>query len=234
VLLAQLLETDDCVLSLAVTPDRKKLAAGGCDRLVHVWQLGESPTTANLDQTIDIHSDWVLGLAFSPNGSRLLTASRDKTAKVWDLNKRETVQSFAEHQQPVFSVAMQANGQAGLSVGGDHMLRIWNADGTAKAIKTVSGHSEEVTRIVPVPGQLLFITASADATVRVWTADGNPVRTLGGFSDQVYAVAVSPDGARVAAGGWDGMVRVWNLADGAMLAAFSASPGHVPKSTAQK
>src|SRR3954454_13871200 len=37
VLLKELLETEDAVLALALSPDGKELAAGGCDRLVRVW-----------------------------------------------------------------------------------------------------------------------------------------------------------------------------------------------------
>ena len=39
VLLKELLELDDEILALALSPDGKKLAAGGCDRLVRVQDL---------------------------------------------------------------------------------------------------------------------------------------------------------------------------------------------------
>jgi WD40 repeat protein len=42
----------------------------------------------------------------------------------------------------------------------------------------------------------------------------------------VYAVTLSPDGKLVAAGSWNGEVRVWKTADGALLKAFNASPGY--------
>jgi len=37
VLIKHLLDTDDEVMCLAVSADGKKLAAGGCDRIVSVW-----------------------------------------------------------------------------------------------------------------------------------------------------------------------------------------------------
>src|SRR5262249_57093771 len=107
VLVKKLLDADDEVLCLALSADSKKLACGGCDRLVIVWDLSSGVAAAKLEQTIENHADWVFGVAFAADGKHLLTCSRDKTAKVWDLSTRESVLTFPEHQNPVYSVAVK-------------------------------------------------------------------------------------------------------------------------------
>ena len=73
------------------------------------------------------------------------------------------------------------------------------------------------------------MTASADDTVRIWNEDnGSAVRTLSGHTDYVYALAVSPDGTLIASGSFNGEVRIWKTADGALVKAFNASPGMAP------
>lgn len=229
VMVKQLLDSDDSVLCLALSPDGKRLAAGGCDRQARVWDLSEGVANAKLEQTVETHADWVLGLALTPDGKRLVTASRDKTAKVWDLTKKEVTATFPEHQAAVYGVAIKADGKVAFSVGADKTLRLWNAGGDGKQIKALAGHGDEVFRVVSHPAAVVLATASADKTVRLWKEDGNPLRTLSGLNDQVYAVTISPDGSLVAGGSWDGEVRVWKLADGKPVAAFNASPGYQPK-----
>ena len=41
----------------------------------------------------------------------------------------------------------------------------------------------------------------------------------------VGAPRITPDGTRVAGGGYDGTVQVWNVADGKSVFQFKASPG---------
>ena len=117
VLVKQLFDVDDSVLCLAVSPDGKTLAAGGCDRAVRVWDLSDGLDKAKLEQTIENHADWVLGCALTADGKYLVTAGRDKTAKVWDLKAKESVVTFPEHQNIVYGVAVKADGKAGFSVG---------------------------------------------------------------------------------------------------------------------
>ncbi len=226
VLIKQLLDAEDEVLCLALSSDGKKLAAGGCDRIVNVWDLSGGVAEAKLQQSYEIHADWVFGVAFTPDGKHLLSASRDKTAKVWDLAARESVITFAEHQNAVYAVAASADGRFAYSGGEDAQLRTWNITGEGKQVRASGGHGRTIFKVVLHPKQPLLLTCSADQTVRIWKADnGAAVRTLGGHSDWVFALAVSPNGAQIASGAFNGEVRLWKTADGKLVRAFNASPG---------
>lgn len=236
VLLAQLLDTNDSVLCLTLSPDGKKLAAGGCDRTVRVWDVSGGPAQAKLEQTIENHADWVLGVCISTDGKYLLTAARDKTAKVWELTSKESLMTFPSHQNIVYDVAVSPDGKTGFSVGADKLIRSWNPGGNGAQIKAVGGHGDEVFKIAISANGSTLATASADKTVRLWDSSKLAnTKTLSGLTDYVFALAFSPDGKRVAAGSYSGEVRIWTVADGKEQAAFNASPGFsAPVSTTPK
>ncbi len=229
VMVKQLLDADDEVLCLALSADGKKLASGGCDRVVNVWDLGPGYAAAKLEQAIENHADWVFGVAFAPDGKHLLTCSRDKTAKVWDLVAKESVITFPDHQNTVYGVLASKDGKLGYSVGEDNQLRTFNASGEGKQVRASGGHGKAVLKLAAHPKQPLLVTCSADQTVRTWNPDnGAAVKTMSGHTDYVYAVAVSPDGNLIASGAFNGEVKVWKVADGTLVKAFNATPGLPP------
>jgi len=228
VMVKQLLEADDSVLCLAVSNDGKKLASGGCDRMVHVWDLSGGVMAAKEEQAIENHADWVMGVAFTPDGNRLLTASRDKTAKIWDLKAKESLMTFPDHQNSVYGVAIKPDGKMAFSVGEDNQLRRWNAAADGKAVAPAGAHGKAAFKVVYHPKQALLATCSADNTVRIWNADTlAAVKTLNGHTDWVYTVAFSPDGNLIASGSWNGEVKVWKVVDGTLVKSFTGSPGYV-------
>ena len=245
VMLARLVDSDDSILCLDVSADGKKLVAGGCDRLVTVWDLSGGYARAKLEQTIENHADWVFGVALTPAdpgpfwwgwlpARRLLTCSRDKTAKVWDLNARESVVTFPTHQNAVYGVAVSADGKQGYSVGEDNQLRTWNTSSDGRQLRA-AGHGKAAFKVVRNPKQPLLATCSADGTVRIWNAaNGAAVKSLPGHTDWVYAVAFSADGKLLASGSFDGEVRIWNVADGKLVKAINASPGYLPPASQPK
>jgi WD40 repeat protein len=240
VMLKQLLDVDDSVLALALSPDGKTLAAGGCDRAVRVWDLSEGWAKAKLQQTVENHADWVLGVALTADGKFLLSAGRDKTAKVWDLKAKESVLTYPDHQAIVYAVAALPDGAVAFSVGADKSLRSWKTSSDNKPAKSskapkpgTANHNDEVFKVVASPTEPVLATASADKTVRLWKADNvSLIRSLSGLTDYAYALAFSPDGTLVAAGAYDGEVRIWKVADGSLVKGFNASPGYVPSTAA--
>jgi WD40 repeat protein len=230
VFLKELVQVDDSIWALAVSNDGKKIAAGGCDRMVRVFDVA----SGKMEHAIENHADWILGVAFTPDGKALVTGSRDKTAKVWDLANKESLLTFPDHNNIVWNVTITPDGKFGMSAGEDGQIRQWNATDAGKAIgkqtKTMPGHTKAVFRLAyrADPKTPLLASASADMTVRLWNpVAGTALKTLPGFTDMVYAVAISPDGKLVAGGAANGDVRIFDTTTGNPVSNFNATPGYV-------
>jgi WD40 repeat protein len=104
------------------------------------------------------------------------------------------------------------------------MVKVWDFE-KGEQVRTFQAHLKQVTRLVFVGKGPQLATCSADQTVRFWNVDnGGHTRTLTGSSDFLYALAISPDGAVVAAGGQDGAAYLWNGNTGQLLKALVPPP----------
>jgi WD40 repeat protein/mono/diheme cytochrome c family protein len=229
VFVKELVQVEDSILAMAINKEGTKLASGGTDRIIRVFDIA----SGKLEHAVENHADWILGLAFTPDSKALVTGSRDKTAKLWDLSSKESLATFPDHQNIVNNVAITPDGIFGISAGEDGSVRVWQATDKSKAIgkvaKNMTGHGKAVFRLANHADakKPMIASCSADMTVRLWDPiAGTALKTLSGHTDWVYAVAISPDGQLVAGGAANGEVRVWKT-DGAPVTAFNATPGFV-------
>jgi WD40 repeat protein len=65
----------------AFAPDGRRLATGGRDGVVSVWDLA----TGDVTQSLPGHEGAVTGLTFSRDGAKLLSTSADGTGLIWDM-----------------------------------------------------------------------------------------------------------------------------------------------------
>lgn len=81
-------------------------------------------------------------MRWSPSISRrllLATASFDATVKLWDINTGRSIQTLANHKDPVYSLDFSPNGELLASGSFDRCLCIWSVkDGTL--LKKYRGH----------------------------------------------------------------------------------------------
>jgi cytochrome c len=149
------------------------------------------------------HTAPVSGLAISPDGAWLASASWDRTVRLWPLGGG-AARVLEGHQQNVNGVAFTPDGAALVSAGYDLTVRIWPLAGGAPTIMTL-------------PSPLNAVAVARDGEIAVGAADGrvfflSPSGELRGEvaagGTPVIAIAVSPDGALVAAAGIRGSVAI--------------------------
>lgn len=210
--------TSDVVLDVQFNPAGDRLAVASADGVIRIYEVA----SGSLQLTITSHSDWVMAIAWNHDGTRLASASRDKTSKVFDAANGELVVTYAGHSQPVKGVAFHPKGEEVFSSGSDNKVHRWKiGDGKKSAEIGFGGEVYKLAR-----GAAFFFATSADKSVRQYQAeDQKEVRKYEGHADWALAASYHDGSKRLASGGFDGEVRVWNTEDGANVITFLAAPG---------
>jgi WD40 repeat protein len=125
------------VRTVAVTSDCKRLACGGMDNAITLYDLAD-PMNPTKIKTFgqDDHDGYLSDLTFRPNDdTKMVSASGDTTAIYWDVNKAKPIHFFKGHTADV-NTASIGRDQPKLvaTASGDNSLRVWDVD-TGKCIR---------------------------------------------------------------------------------------------------
>ncbi len=135
------------------------------------------------------------------------------------------VLTLVGHTTPLIGVAYSPDGKRLATIGKDGTVIVWGST-TGRELLNLPGatpleDSYGPQRLAFSPDGTLL--ASSDSNlVKVWdSASGKALRTLTGHTAEVWAVAFSRDGKRLATGGVDAAVQVWEVATGRLLRTLS-------------
>jgi WD40 repeat protein len=190
--------------AVALTADGRRVASGGDDGTVQVW---DESSAAPAVMTGSRGS--VLAVAFSPDGRLVASGGRDGTVRVWDPSRRRAIAALHGHRDGVDAVAFSPDGRLVASGGEDGTVRVWDwADG--RALAELRGHRGAVQAVAFGPDGRLVASGGEDGTARVWRWEGGvQALVVSGGRGAVGAVALSPGSRLVAGAGQDGIVRLW-------------------------
>ena len=111
------------------------------------------------------------------------------------------------------AVVFSPDGKRLAAAGEDGTVHVWEANAGWKE-HLLHGHSGKVLSVAFSPDGRLA-SESADHTVKIWdVAAEKEVFTLRGHDDVVRSAALGADGRRLASGGDDRVVKVWDAATG--------------------
>ena len=204
---------DGAVLCVSSDPAGRRLASGGKDRTVRVWDVETGDAIAVLKGP----EAAVRCVAWSPDGTRLASGGLDGKLRLWNVETRE--QLFAlDCEAEVLSLAwspdgkrVAAGGAGNLPEGSEGLVTIWDATAGSR-LHYLTGEVGQVWSLAWQPtGHLLVAGENHHGRMQVWDADrGKLLHTVQAHTHYLSSLAWKPDGRQLASASHDQSVRIWN------------------------
>lgn len=174
--------------------------------------------------------DTVYGASFSPDGKRVAFGCADNSARVIEVDSGKQVVRIDHHLDWVFGTAVSPDGKRVVTASRDRTVKMCETDtGTLLGTVTTLDPTQQggsLRGLVRRPNADQYLVAGEDGAPQLYNGgvvyNGNllrnyPARKKG----RIEALAFSPDGAMLAAGGAGGLVRVYATDTSAVVADLS-------------
>ncbi|WP_435011625.1 DUF1549 domain-containing protein [Tundrisphaera lichenicola] len=213
-LVARLVGLSERIESVRFSPDGTRLAVTGGlpGRMgeVQVWDVEKQ----RLSLSVPVTFDTVYGASWSPDGSKIALGCADNSVRAIDAKTGEQVLFMGSHSDWVLDTTFSADGSHLISAGRDMAAKLTEV-GTQRFVDNITSITPGalkggIAALARHPKRDEVVVGGSDGIPRVYRAFRQTVRVIGDDSNlirefepmrgRVTAVAVSPDGRRIAAG----------------------------------
>jgi WD40 repeat protein len=113
--------TNNCLYSVAFSPDSEILASASYDQTVRLWNIH----TGECLKILPHHSFWVRSVVFSPNG-KVLASSCASILNLWDVSTGENLKTLQAHNSRINSVVFSPDGKIIVTGSKDGKIKLWD------------------------------------------------------------------------------------------------------------
>ncbi len=199
---------------LRFSDDGSRLLSVADDGAVHVW-------VADPDAGVSVlrgHESYVYGVAFAPDGSRIISGAWDEALRFWDAAGGECLRVVPTGSGYVSALALSRDGRI-IATGHSRgwwtpgPFRLWDA-ATGEPLGSLPPARTEPLAIAFAPGDNRLVVATRESPVEARDlgagAAADPVPGFAPNAMPARSVAFSLDGAMMAIGHEDGVIRLWD------------------------
>ncbi|HLY75266.1 MAG TPA: hypothetical protein VKU80_14190 [Planctomycetota bacterium] len=192
--------------NLSFSPDGTKLAFGGCDCAVHVWDVAAGK------ELLDIrgHYGQINAIAYSPDGTTVASGDEDGVIRLWRGGERQLPADV--HQADITALVWNSTKNKLFTGGGDPGIRVWEP-ASGRQLLHFPGQDSEFGAIALSADGSRLATETSSQSVALW--DVSTAKELHRWEASAGRLRFSLDGRFLVGMDSNGELHVWDTISGA-------------------